>query len=341
MGDLRVPHRARRAEARRRDHQAHRARARPAAPVRPAPRHADPAPRAVAATTRPAASAPSTCRSTVCGARSRPTPPTRSICRPCAARATSSIPIEPPVTRSVDARQRRRAERRSCTHGCAVAGRASSMALAAPLPTATSSSVRSAWQARLRRRRRCASARGSRDAYATCAHRRLARRRAAEGPLCPRPDHHHRADRRARRRHRLRLHGAPLAGGDAAPVGGDRARHRGADRHLRGLPGQGRLQHASSRWRATASTCRCRCCRPAICRRRGPSRSSPCSTARCRDEIRRHVQAAVLDRHGRPVAPRRDPRQARQRHPALRRHAHRRPTPRTRTSSCCGWSARR
>ena len=30
---------------------------------------------------------------------------------------------------------------------------------------------------------------------------------------------------------------------------------------------------------------------------------------------------AVLDRHGRPVAPRGDPRQARQRHPALRRHA--------------------
>ena len=30
------------------------------------------------------------------------------------------------------------------------------------------------------------------------------------------------------------------------------------------------------------------------------------------DEIRAHVQAAVLDRHGRPVAARRDPRQARQ-----------------------------
>ena len=40
------------------------------------------------------------------------------------------------------------------------------------------------------------------------------------------------------------------------------------------------------------------------------------------DEISQARQAAVLDRHRRPVAPRRDPRQARRRHPALRRHAH-------------------
>ena len=39
------------------------------------------------------------------------------------------------------------------------------------------------------------------------------------------------------------------------------------------------------------------------------------------DEIRTQPQAAVLDRYGRPVAARRDPRQARQRHPALRRPA--------------------
>ncbi len=39
-----------------------------------------------AATNSPAANAPSTCRSTVCGARSRPTPPTPSISRQCVAK---------------------------------------------------------------------------------------------------------------------------------------------------------------------------------------------------------------------------------------------------------------
>ena len=42
----------------------------------------------------PAASAPSTCRSTGCGERSRAIPPTRSTCRPCAAKATSSTPTD-------------------------------------------------------------------------------------------------------------------------------------------------------------------------------------------------------------------------------------------------------
>ena len=54
------------------------------------------------------------------------------------------------------------------------------------------------------------------------------------------------------------------------------------------------------------------------------------------DEIRRQVQAAVLDRHGRPVAPRGDPRQARRTPSCASSPRARRPTPRTRTSSCCG-----
>ena len=59
------------------------------------------------------------------------------------------------------------------------------------------------------------------------------------------------------------------------------------------------------------------------------------------DETAQARAAALLDRHGRPVATCRNPRQARQRHPALRRARAARPTPRTRTSSCSGWSARR
>ena len=74
--------------------QADRARARSVAHVRPAHRHADAAPRAVAATIRPAASAPSTCRSTVCGARSRPIRPIPSTCRQCAAKGIFSTPTE-------------------------------------------------------------------------------------------------------------------------------------------------------------------------------------------------------------------------------------------------------
>ena len=48
----------------------------------------------LAKATTAAASARSTCRSTGSGARSRTTLPTRSICRPCAAKATFSIPID-------------------------------------------------------------------------------------------------------------------------------------------------------------------------------------------------------------------------------------------------------
>jgi DNA-binding response OmpR family regulator len=45
-------------------------------------------------TTRPAPSAPSTCRSTGCAARSRTILPIRCICRRCGARATSFTPTE-------------------------------------------------------------------------------------------------------------------------------------------------------------------------------------------------------------------------------------------------------
>ena len=59
------------------------------------------------------------------------------------------------------------------------------------------------------------------------------------------------------------------------------------------------------------------------------------------DEIRAQCEAAVLDRHGRPVAARRDPRQARPARSCASSRRAGRPTPPTRTSSCCGWWARR
>ena len=126
---------------------------------------------------------------------------------------------------------------------------------------------------------------------------------------------------RARKRRRLRVHGAPLATGDAPAVGGDRARHRRADRHLRRATRRRTITRSSSRSRATGSNCRCRSCRRAICPTPRPKPFFDLLDRALSDEIRTQVQAPVLDRHGRPIAPRRDPRQARQRHPALRRHA--------------------
>ena len=60
----------------------------------PAPGNADRPPRAGRRRIRPAASAPSTCRSTGCAARSKPIRPIPSTCRPCAAKATYSTPTE-------------------------------------------------------------------------------------------------------------------------------------------------------------------------------------------------------------------------------------------------------
>ena len=152
-------------------------------------------------------------------------------------------------------------------------------------------------------------------------HRRLDRRCFAQGPLRPRAHHHHRAHRRARRRRRLRVHGAALAGGDAAPVGSDSARHRGASststRTIRGKdeysaahrdgarPAQPVDAGAAARRPAgAAAEAVLRAARPGAVGRDPPAGAT-----------------AVLDRHRRPVAPRGDPRQARERHPALRRHA--------------------
>ena len=91
---FRLPHRARRAQARRRDRPPHRSRARDAArcwrrrPARPCRASRSPATAATAAMAARSASAPSTCRSTGCAARSSAIPPIRCSCRPCAASAT-------------------------------------------------------------------------------------------------------------------------------------------------------------------------------------------------------------------------------------------------------------
>ena len=115
------------------------------------------------------------------------------------------------------------------------------------------------------------------------------RRRAAEGPLRPLADHHHRAGGAAAIGDRLRLHGAALAARDAAPVGGRHAGHRGADRHLRELSaGQGRRDPDPHRGRA-ARPRRRHPARRRAARRRARSRSSRSSTRRSRDEIRRQI----------------------------------------------------
>ena len=62
-----------------------------------------------------------------------------------------------------------------------------------------------------------------------------------------------------------------------------------------------------------------RCCRRATCRPPQPKPFFDLLDRALSDEIRTQRQAPVLDRHGRPVAARGDPRQARPRHPALRR----------------------
>ena len=147
-----------------------------------------------------------------------------------------------------------------------------------------------------------------------------ARRAGAEGPLCPRPHHHHRADRAAGKRGRVRLHGAALEPGDAAAVGGHGARHRRGHRHLREQRVQRRHRQAG---RDGAEPVRpvdrgAAAGRPADHPAQAVLRSAR-PRAVGRDAQPR--QAPVLDRHGRPDAARGDPRQARQRHPALHRPA--------------------
>ena len=81
--------------------------------------------------------------------------------------------------------------------------------------------------------------------------------------------------------------------------------------------------------------CRCRSCRRAICPRRGRSRSSRCSTARCRTRS----AARCSGRSGStPSASRATWKSASSRRtPSCASSPRaRRPTPRTRTSSCCG-----
>ena len=81
---LHVPDRAARIEEGRRAAEAHRPRAGDPGDLRRARRRDDPAPRAGRRRRRKSASAPSTCRSTGCAARSSAIRPTRSGCRPCA-----------------------------------------------------------------------------------------------------------------------------------------------------------------------------------------------------------------------------------------------------------------
>ena len=180
-------------QARGRDGPPDRARARAPALFRPAARHAGVAARSWPRAPTAAASARSTCRSTGCGARSSTTLPIRSICRPCAARATVCIPS--------DGRDRQ-----------------------TPQPLL------------------------SRAHPAVPAHAGRVRRPHAEGPLCARADHHHRADRAAAIGGHLRLHGAPLADGDAAAVDRHGAEHRHADRPLPDQSGGRERRDAGRGW---------------------------------------------------------------------------------------------
>ena len=164
---------------------------------------------------------------------------------------------------------------------------------------------------------------------------------AAEGALRPLADHHHRADGAPAIRHRLRLHGAALADGDAPAVGGrDRTTSRRSSTSSRAIP--------QDKYAETLAAHRQRPARP---RRRypadgplpppGPKPFFSILDSALSREIRTQIGAAVLDRHGRALQPRRDPHPARRRRAARVRRGAARPMPRTRTSSCSGWSAPR
>ena len=162
----------------------------------------------------------------------------------------------------------------------------------------------------------------------------------AEAALCPLADHHHRADDPAAIGRRLRLHGAPLADGDAAPVGGGRPRHRRDHRHDRDLSARCRLrQHHPHRAGPAVAQGRHHAARSAAAARAQAVLLDPRRCAVGRDHP--PDQPAVLDRHGRQFQHRRDPHPARRTRCCGSSRAAARPMPPTPTSSCSGWSAPR
>ena len=197
--------------------------------------------------------------------------------------------------------------------------------------------------ARRRHRARCARPRGAALGREPLWDRfeRLVQALHAEGALRPRAAHHHRADGDPAIGRRLRVHGAALEDGDAPPVrrGGRRTSRRSStsiesypqdadNAQLRRIA-QERLglvveflpvdRHAAAGPEAVLLAAR------------------PGAVGRAAQADR----PAVLDRHGRPLGAGRDPHPARQRGDARVRARAAPPTPRTRTSSCSGWSAPR
>ena len=113
--------------------------------------------------------------------------------------------------------------------------------------------------------------------------------RPAEGPVRPLADHHHRAGRAAAGAGRLRLHGAPLAIGDGAAVGGGGRRHRRDRRSARRLSAGRRHRRRSPASPASAWASTSPCCRPSRCppsaRSRSSRRSTACSARRSARQI--------------------------------------------------------
>jgi hypothetical protein len=137
------------------------------------------------------------------------------------------------------------------------------------------------------------------------------------------------------------LHGAALADRDAAPLGGGRApTSRRSSRSTRTYPQDRRFDYEQlSRIARDGSTCT----RSSVRRRlaaAGPKPFFSLLDGACRDEIRRQIGTAVLDRHRRPLEPHRDPHQARR--AVIMRviaTAQSRPTRPTPHLPRCGWSA--
>ena len=122
---------------------------------------------------------------------------------------------------------------------------------------------------------------------------------------------------------RLRVHGAALEHGDAPPVGRGGAGHRRADRRLQGLSaGQGPRPAPPHRPAAPAAGGRF----PS--RRRHAAAGTKAVLLAARPDAvgaaRPPDRTLVLDRHGRPLQPRRDPHPARRRRDARVRAAQRR-----------------
>ena len=164
----------------------------------------------------------------------------------------------------------------------------------------------------------------------TAAFARRRRRRHAEGPLRPLAAHHHHAGRAAAGAGRLRLHGAPLAGGDRAPVGGDGRRHRRDRRHDRDLPAGRQVRPRSPRIATDRFGLEHR--HPAARAPAAGRAEAVLLAARPRALARDHPadRQAVLDRHGRPLQPRRDPHPARRQASCASSPRAARPTPPTR-----------